>query len=57
MQHAAASSRVVFSVCGPGFSDSEEFDINDLRAARAGARKLMASAIRLFGKAEASESE
>lgn len=51
------ANRVVFSVVGPGFSDSEEFEVADLRSARASARKLMASAIRLFGKAEGTESE
>ena len=50
-------SRVIFSVAGPGFSDSEEFEVVDVRAARAGARKLMASAIRLFGKTEGTDSE
>jgi hypothetical protein len=54
---STASKRVIVSVAGPGFSDSEEFDIADLRCARASARKLMASAIRLFGKAEGTESE
>lgn len=56
-QPLAPPNRVIFSVVGPGFSDSEEFDVADLRSARAGARKLMASAIRIFGKAEGTETE
>jgi len=49
---ATAQNRVVLAISGPGFSDSEEFEIVDVRAARAAARKLVASAIRAFGRAE-----
>jgi hypothetical protein len=48
---------ITFSISGPGFADAEEFEICDLRTARANARKLMASAIRLFGKTDGPESE
>jgi hypothetical protein len=47
------SHRIVFSISGPGFADSEEFRITDVRAARASARKLVANAIRLFGREDA----
>lgn len=52
-----AQNRVTLAISGPGFSDSEEFDVVDVRAARASARKLVASAIRAFGKAEEPDSE
>ena len=52
-----ASNRVVLAISGPGFSDSEEFEVADVRAARAAARKLVASAIRAFGRTETDAAE
>jgi len=49
--------RIVFSISGPGFSDSEEFEIADVRTARASARKLVAHAIRLFGRTDTGEND
>jgi hypothetical protein len=49
--------RILFSISGPGFSDSEEFEIADVRTARASARKLVAHAIRLFGRTDAGEND
>lgn len=54
---APTQNRVTVAISGPGFSDSEAFETVDVRGARASARKLMGSAIRLFGKAEGADAE
>jgi hypothetical protein len=52
---ARTSNQVVVMISGCGLEDEEVFEIADVKAARAAMRKLMASAIRQFGRADAEE--
>lgn len=52
---ARPSNQVVVMISGCGLEDEEVFEIADVKAARAAMRKLMASAIRQFGRADAEE--
>ena len=51
----ARAERVVVTVSGCGYEDQEVFDVTDVRAARGAMRKLMAAAIRQFGRSETAE--
>jgi len=55
LQASRTSNQVVVMISGCGLEDEEVFEITDVKAARAAMRKLMASAIRQFGRADADE--
>lgn len=46
---------VTVTVSGCGYDDRETFEVLDVRTARAAMRKLMATGIRLFGRADSAE--
>jgi hypothetical protein len=54
-ERAARGERVTVSVSGCGYEDQEVFDVADVRAARGAMRKLMAAAIRQFGRSETAD--
>ena len=49
---SATANQIVITVRGCGLEDEEVFEVPDLKAGRAAMRKLMASAIRQFGKSD-----
>jgi hypothetical protein len=46
---------VTIRVTGCGMTDEESFEVGDVKTARTAMRKLMAAAIRQFGRAESDE--
>ena len=51
-RESGAANQVVITVRGCGIEDEEIFEVPDMKAGRAAMRKLMASAIRQFGKSD-----
>jgi hypothetical protein len=54
-RETARAERVTVTVTGCGYEDQEVFDVLDVRAARGAMRKLMAAAIRQFGRSDTAE--
>ncbi len=54
-RESSRGERVTVTVSGCGYEDQEVFDVTDVRAARGAMRKLMAAAIRQFGRNDATE--
>lgn len=52
---SSSGESVTVTVSGCGYDDRETFEVLDVRTARAAMRKLMATGIRLFGRADSND--